>query len=63
MSSTTDKIQGNWNMVKGKLKEKYAKLSDDDLMFEEGQEEQLLGRIQEKTGESKDKIKEFIDSL
>jgi uncharacterized protein YjbJ (UPF0337 family) len=63
MSATEDKIKGNWNQVKGKLKEKYGQLSDDDLQYAEGQEDQLLGKIQEKTGESKDKIKEFIDQL
>ena len=63
MDSINLKIQGNWNQLKGKIKEKYGALTDDDLKFEEGQEEQLLGIIQEKTGESKEAIKEFIDKL
>lgn len=63
MSATTDKLKGNWNQVKGKLKQKYGDLTDDDLTYAEGQEDELIGRIQEKTGESKDKIRDYIDSL
>lgn len=63
MSSLADKLKGNWNQVKGALKQEYADLSEDDLLYEEGQEEELLGRIQEKTGEAKEKVKAFIDSL
>ncbi|MFZ6051196.1 CsbD family protein [Halocola ammonii] len=63
MSAIEDKIRGNWNQIKGKLKEKYGQLSDDDLQYAEGQEDQLIGKIQEKTGESKQQIKDFIDKL
>ena len=63
MSATTDKIKGNWNQIKGKLKEEYAELTDDDLLYQEGKEDQLLGRIQKKTGRSKDEIKRFIDRV
>jgi len=56
-------MQGNWNQVKGKLKQKWAQLTDDDLMFEEGKEEELLGRIQQRTGETKEKIRDFIGGL
>lgn len=63
MSATKDKIRGNWNQIKGQLKQNYADLTDDDLLYQEGQEEELLGRIQKKTGEAKDKIKNFIDNL
>ena len=56
-------ITGNWNQLRGKLKQKYANLTDDDLMFEEGKEEELLGRIQERTGESKEKIRAFVEDL
>lgn len=63
MSATTDKLKGNWNQVKGKLKQKYGDLSDDDLKYAEGKEDELIGRIQEKTGESKEKIRDYIDSL
>lgn len=63
MSSFSDKVKGNWNQVSGKLKQEWADLTDDDLKYEEGKEDELLGRIQEVTGEAKDKIKEFIDNL
>ncbi|WP_299580109.1 CsbD family protein [uncultured Sunxiuqinia sp.] len=63
MSATTDKIKGNWNTIKGKLKQKYAVLTEDDLNYQEGLEDELLGRIQQKTGETKQQIKNFIDQL
>ncbi len=63
MSSTTDKIKGNWNQIKGKVKQNYAQLTDNDLAYEKGKEDELLGKLQEKTGETKEKIKSFIDSI
>ncbi|GHE70751.1 MULTISPECIES: CsbD family protein [Roseivirga] len=63
MNATIDKLKGNWNIVKGKLKQEYANLTDDDLTYTEGQEDELLGRIQRKTGKAKSEIKRFIDSL
>lgn len=63
MSATSDKLKGNWNQFKGKLKQEYADLTDDDLKYEEGQEDELIGRIQEKTGKAKEEIKSFIDKL
>jgi uncharacterized protein YjbJ (UPF0337 family) len=57
------KIKGNWNEVKGKIKQKYANLTDDDLLYEEGKEDELLGRLQKKTGQSKEEIKKWIDKL
>ncbi|MEM1327559.1 MAG: CsbD family protein [Bacteroidota bacterium] len=63
MSAFADKVKGNWNQVKGQLKQKYGNLTDDDLAYEEGKEDEMLGRIQEKTGESKQSIKNWIDSL
>ena len=63
MNATIDKLKGNWNIVKGKLKQEYANLTDDDLIYTEGQEDELLGRIQRKTGKAKSEIKRFIDSL
>ncbi len=56
-------IRGNWNQLKGKLKQKYAQLTDNDLLFEEGKEEEVVGRIQERTGESKENIRDFISRL
>lgn len=63
MSATTDKMKGNWNTIKGKLKQKYGDLTDDDLTYAEGREDEVLGRIQKKTGESKDNLKRFIDDI
>lgn len=57
------KIKGNWNQLKGKLKQQYANLTDDDLMFVEGKEDELLGRLQKKTGKTKEEISNAIDEL
>jgi len=56
-------IKGRWNEIKGSLKQKYADLTDDDLLFEEGKEEELLGRLQQKTGETKESIRDFIGKI
>ncbi len=61
MTSLT--IQGSWNEVAGKLKQKYANLTDDDLLFKEGKEEELLGRLQSKLGQTKEKIREIISKI
>jgi uncharacterized protein YjbJ (UPF0337 family) len=58
---TTLEIKGNWNIVKGKLKQKWGKLTDNDLRYIEGKEEELVGRIQKRTGEAKEKVREAID--
>lgn len=63
MSTLQDKLKGNWNIVKGNLKQKWANLTDDDLLYEEGKEDELVGRLQQKTGETKEKINEFIDRM
>lgn len=62
-NATEDKIKGNWNQLKGEIQQKWGVLTDNDLTYEEGQENELLGRIQEKTGETKEKVKNFIDNL
>ena len=59
----TLKIKGNWNMLKGQIKQKYSTLTDDDLMFVEGKEDELLGKIQKKTGKSRDEIVSFINTI
>ena len=56
-------IKGTWNEVKGKLKQKYSELTDDDLAFTEGKEDELLGRLQSKLGKTKDEIKKEIADL
>lgn len=53
-------IKGNWNEKKGKLKQQFSKLTDDDLQFVEGKEEELLGRLQKKLGKSKDEVRKLI---
>jgi len=59
-------IKGDWNITKGKLKEKWAKLTDNDLQYAEGKHDELLGRIQKRTGETREAvekaIKEFSES-
>ncbi len=56
-------MKGTWNETKGKLKQKYADLTDDDLLFEEGKEDELLGRLQKKTGQTKELIRDTIAKL
>lgn len=60
---TKTELKGNWNVIKGKLKQHFGNLTEDDLMYEEGREEELYGRIQRRVGKSKDEIKRFIDEL
>lgn len=48
MSSLDDKLKGNWNQLKGKVKQQWGDLTDDDLTYTEGKSEELLGRLQEK---------------
>ena len=52
----TLQIKGDWNIIKGKLKKAYAELTDDDLTYIKGSEEELLGRLQKKTGKTRDEI-------
>jgi uncharacterized protein YjbJ (UPF0337 family) len=52
--------KGNWNITKGKLKQKWAKLTDDDLQFAEGKQDELLGRIQKRTGESREAVEKAV---
>jgi uncharacterized protein YjbJ (UPF0337 family) len=56
-------IKGNWNKWKGKVKQAYSNLTDDDLKYEEGKDEELLGRLQEKTGKTKDEVIKWLKSL
>lgn len=57
------KFKGNWNEVQGKLKQKYGELTDDDLAFVEGKEDELLGRLQKKTGRKKEELIEEINNM
>jgi len=63
MSAFNDKLKGNWNVIKGSLKQKYAELTDDDLAYEEGKEDELLGRLQKKVGDTKENLKSFINNV
>ncbi len=56
-------IQGNWNETKGKLKQKYAMLSDNDLLLVEGKQDEMLGRLQIKLGKTKEEIHKLISEL
>jgi len=56
-------FQGNWNEVKGKIKQSYAHLTDDDLKYEEGKDDELLGRLQQKVGKGRDELVKWIKSL
>ena len=60
---TTLQMKGSWNEVKGKLKQKYGQLTDDDLTFEEGKEDELLGRLQKRLGKSKEEVRDYISKL
>ncbi len=53
-------IKGTWNVVKGKLRQKYAQLTDDDLGFAEGKEEELYGRLQQRLGKTREEIRRDI---
>ncbi len=53
-------VKGKWNVIKGKLKQKYGELTDDDLEYIEGKEDELLGRIQEQTGKAREELIEEI---
>ena len=56
----TLEMKGDWNITKGKLKQKWAKLTDDDLQFAEGKHDELLGRIQKRTGETREAVEKVI---
>ncbi len=57
------KVKGTWNELKGKLKQKYAELTDDDLTYVEGKEDEMYGRLQQKLGKTKDEIRRELADL
>jgi uncharacterized protein YjbJ (UPF0337 family) len=61
--ATKLELKGNWNELKGKLKQKYGQLTDDDLSFSEGKEDELFGRLQQKLGKTKEAIRGEIEKL
>lgn len=63
MESWKLKLNGSWNDLKGKVKKQYASLTDDDLLYEEGKDDELVGRIQKKIGKTKDEVIQWIEKL
>lgn len=59
----TTELKGNWQEQKGKLKQRFATLTDNDLMFAEGKKEEMLGRLQIKLGKSKEELHKIISEL
>ena len=59
----TTELLGNWNVTKGKLKQQYATLTDDDLLLTEGKQNELLGRLQAKLGKTKEELHKLISAL
>lgn len=55
--------QGRWNELKGKVKQQYGDLTDDDLTYAEGKEDELLGRLQQTTGKTRDEVESWLNDL
>jgi uncharacterized protein YjbJ (UPF0337 family) len=56
-------FKGSWNEIKGKLKQSYGSLTDDDLAYAEGKDDELMGRLQKRLGKTKDEIRTMIEKL
>jgi uncharacterized protein YjbJ (UPF0337 family) len=56
-------MKGSWKETAGKLKQQFANLTDDDLLFKEGKDEELLGRLQQKLGKTKEEVRNLIAKL
>jgi len=56
-------LKGGWNELKGKIKQAYGDLTDDDLVHEEGKDDETLGKLQQQTGKSRDELVKWINSL
>ena len=56
-------LKGNWNQLKGKVKQAYGDMTDDDLTHEEGKDDELLGKLQTKTGKTRDEVVSWLESL
>jgi uncharacterized protein YjbJ (UPF0337 family) len=57
------RLKGEWNEVKGRIKQIYADLTDDDLIYVEGQHDELLGRLQSRLGKSREEVRHLIESI
>lgn len=60
-SATAQRIKGNWNVMKGKLKQQYGTLTDDDLLYIEGKEEELYGRLQKRLGKTRSEVEALFE--
>jgi len=60
---STLEIKGTWNELKGKVKQAYGDLTDDDLVREDGKDDELLGKLQQKTGKGRDELVKWLNSL
>lgn len=58
----TLQLKGNWNVIKGKMKQRYANLTDDDLQYVEGMEDELIGRIQKRTGQTREIVEDALNA-
>ena len=58
----TTEVKGNWNEQKGKLKQKFAQLTDNDLMFDEGKKDEMLGKLQIKLGKTKEDLHKIMNA-
>ncbi len=56
------RFKGNWNELKGRAKQEWGDLTDDDLTYVEGKEDELLGRIQQKTGKTRDEVRNWFNT-
>lgn len=54
-------VKGDWNITKGKLKQKFAQLTDDDLMYERGKEDELYGRLEKKLGKTREEVVNLVN--
>lgn len=63
MTTIELEIKGDWNIVKGKLKQKWAQLTDDDLQFAEGKQDEIIGHIQKRTGEAREIVEKAVKEL
>jgi uncharacterized protein YjbJ (UPF0337 family) len=61
MNATQLNLKGNWNVVKGKLKQAYGELTDDDLTYVDGQEDELVGRIQKRIGATATDVRRLLE--
>ena len=59
----TTELKGNWEEIKGKLKQKFATLTDDDLLLAEGKKDEMMGKLQIKLGKSKEELHKIIAEL